>query len=142
MLLCSCLGVLGGWLLIQKCVIILITRYDWSFQIISSVSVSEICITISLFQVKTVHLMAEKKCNSTLRIMHVHSRCRTSYEPKFKGKVQPQMKICFTHPQAIPRHRWVCFFIRTDLEKCSITSLANQSYEVNGCRQNERPNCW
>ncbi len=29
-------------------------------------------------------------------------------------------------PSGNPRCRWVCFFIRTDLEKCSITSLAHQ----------------
>ncbi len=29
-------------------------------------------------------------------------------------------------PSSCPRCRWVCFFIRTDLEKISITSLAHQ----------------
>ncbi len=44
-------------------------------------------------------------------------------------------------PSGRPRCRWVCFFIITNLEKCSITSLAHQS-AVNGCRQNESPNIW
>ncbi len=41
--------------------------------------------------------------------------------------VHPKMKICFTftHPQAI-QNVDVCFFIWTDLEKFSITSLAHQ----------------
>ncbi len=40
--------------------------------------------------------------------------------------IHPNLKICwkFTHSQA--RCRWVCFFIRTDLEKLSFAALAHQ----------------
>ncbi len=40
-----------------------------------------------------------------------------------KGIVYPEMKMY--SPSGHPRCKWVCFFIRTDLEKCSITSLAH-----------------
>ncbi len=38
--------------------------------------------------------------------------------------ISPKMRIY--SPSGHPRCRWVCFFIRTDLEKCSTTSLAHQ----------------
>ncbi len=37
-----------------------------------------------------------------------------------KGIVHPQMKIWWKIPSGHPRCRWVCFFIRIDLEKCSV----------------------
>ncbi len=46
----------------------------------------------------------------------------------FKVIVHPKnenLLIIYT-PSGHPRHKWVCFFMRTDLEKCSITSLAHQ----------------
>ncbi len=48
-----------------------------------------------------------------------------TWQMKFKGIVHSEMKIC-RKPSGHPRCRWVCFFIWTDLEKCSITSLAHQ----------------
>ncbi len=46
---------------------------------------------------------------------------------RVKGIAHPEMKICWkcTHPQDIVRVR-VSFFTETDLEKCSIPSLAHQ----------------
>ncbi len=40
------------------------------------------------------------------------------------GIVHPKMKMCSSSDH--PRRRWVCFFIRTDLEKSSIKSLVHQ----------------
>ncbi len=42
----------------------------------------------------------------------------------FKGIVQSKMKMYSGSVHS--RCKWVCFFIRTDLEKCSIASLAHQ----------------
>ncbi len=43
------------------------------------------------------------------------------------------------HPQAIHDVDEFVFFMGTDLEKFSITSLINGSSAVNGCCQNESP---
>ncbi len=43
---------------------------------------------------------------------------------KIKEIVNSKMKI--NSLSGPPRCRWVCFFIKTDLEKCSIRSLAHQ----------------
>ncbi len=43
---------------------------------------------------------------------------------QLKRIVRPQRKMCSLSGHL--RCRWVCFFIRTDLKKCSITSLTYQ----------------
>ncbi len=50
------------------------------------------------------------------------------YTTQIKGTVHPKMKLFWkcTHPLGHPKRKWVCFFIGTDLEKFSITSLAQQ----------------
>ncbi len=40
----------------------------------------------------------------------------------------------FYSPSGRPRYRWVCFFIRRDLEKCSITSPAHRCILCSDCR--------
>ncbi len=40
----------------------------------------------------------------------------------------------FYSPSGRPRCRWVCFFIRTDLEKCSIASPAHRCILCSDCR--------
>ncbi len=67
-----------------------------------------------------------------------------------KIKLDLTLKIQFTqkwkfaekyHPQTIKESRWVCFFIRTDLEKLVLhLLLTNGSSTVNGCRQKESSN--
>ncbi len=41
------------------------------------------------------------------------------------GAIQGKVMLRYL-PSGCPRCRWVCLFIWTDLEKCSITSLAHQ----------------
>ncbi len=70
--------------------------------------------------------------NGSLCIMcrhwQIHSGRPQSYSYRylFKGIVHIQIYICqkMYSPSDHPRCRWVCFFMWTDLEKCSITSLA------------------
>lgn len=49
------------------------------------------------------------------------------YSLCFKGTVYPKMLnlLKMYSPAGYPRHRWVCFYIGTDLLKFSITSLAH-----------------
>ncbi len=56
-----------------------------------------------------------------------------------KNENMPKM----SSPSGLPRCRWICFFIRTDLETLALHHLlTNGTSAVNGCRQNESRKQW
>ncbi len=63
--------------------------------------------------------------------------CAAPPKPLCNNHVPPKMNICWKLTIGHPRCRWVCFFIKANLDKCSVTLLTNGSSAVNGCRQNE-----
>ncbi len=91
--------------------------------------------------VKRIHMVSEKNCfihsmgqkliNLSCQRHWIMLSYKAIYSPCIKGIVHPKMKIHWkcTRPQAIYDKyvsRQVCFFIRTNLQKFSITSLAHQ----------------
>ncbi len=59
---------------------------------------------------------------------------------QMKELVHPKIKFA-ENVLTLRSSRWVCFFIRTDLEKFSISTCSLAS-SVNGYRQNESSNSW
>ncbi len=76
----------------------------------------------------TIPLMFEMREQSISYLFLIFLYCFVVLNKLTIYIVIPKMKICLncTHPQAHPRHRWVCLRIRRPLEKCSISSLAHQ----------------
>jgi len=83
-------------------------------------------------------LLFQDRFNTQIKTCNKKTNCLVIFE----RNGSPKNKInCWNAPTHRSFKIYICFFIRTDLEKCGIHHmLINESSTVNGCRQNESPN--